>query len=32
VFDLPLDADQALVFVHLGVIERIQSMTPPVAD
>jgi hypothetical protein len=32
VFDLPLDADQALVFVQLGVIERIQSMAPPAAD
>jgi hypothetical protein len=31
VFDLPLDADQALVFVELGVIERIQSLVPPAA-
>jgi len=29
VFDVPIDEQQAVVFVEPGVIERLQAMTPP---
>ena len=29
VFDVAINADQAVVFVEPGVIERLQAMTPP---